>query len=164
MSETPTPADVAAVAEPASGEPAKPIELPDDHPLVKTLAAQKDEIRGLKEKAAELDAIKDAQKSEAERAADALAEARAEAESARAELLRYRVAAEHGITDAKDIELFLTGTDEERLQEQAKTLAARAASASAPRAPKPDPNQGRSGDLNTSTADQFAGAVGDFLN
>ena len=78
---------------------------------------------------------------------------------ATAELLRYRTAAAHGITDAEDIELFLTGTDEETLTRQAKALAARTAAAAGPRAPKPDPNQGRSGATSTSTADQFASAI-----
>src|SRR5699024_10216419 len=105
----------------------------------------KEEIRALKEKARRLDEIEEAQKSDAERAADELARVKAEAESATAELLRYRTAAAHGITDAEDIELFLTGKDEDTLERQAKALAARIEQSSGPRAPKPDPNQGRSG-------------------
>ena len=137
---------------------AKPEQLPADHPLVKALAAQKDEIKALKAKASRLDEFEQAQKSDADRAADALAQAQAEATQATAELLRYRAAAAHGITDAEDIELFLTGSDEETLQRQAKALAART-SPSGPRAPKPDPNQGRSGASPSSTADQFASAI-----
>ncbi|NLD85874.1 MAG: hypothetical protein GX636_08180, partial [Actinomycetales bacterium] len=85
-----------------------------------------------------------------------LAKAQAEAEQARAELLRYRVAAEHGVTDAEDIELFLTGTDEDTLTRQAKALAARNAASTATRAPRPDPNQGRSGERTPSAAELFA--------
>lgn len=148
---------------PADGQnvdaaPSTPEQLPDDHPLVKALAAQKDEIKALKAKASRLDEIDEAAKSEAEKTADALAAAKAEAAEATAELLRYRTAAAHGITDAEDIELFLTGTDEETLVRQAKALAARV-SPSGPRAPKPDPNQGRSGAAPSSTADQFASAI-----
>lgn len=127
--------------------------------------ARKWEQRAKENKGAaeELAQIKDAQKSEAERAADALAQAQADAESARAELLRYRVAAEHGITDADDIALFLTGTDEDTLTRQATRLAERTVAEPRPRSPRPDPNQGRSGPGTASTADQFAGAVGDLL-
>lgn len=139
-------------------------QYPADHPLVKALAAQKDEIKALKARTARLDEIEKEQMTDAERAAEELAKAQAEATTARAELLRYRAAAEHGITNAEDIELFLTGTDEGTLQRQAKALAARSVAASSPRTPRPDPNQGRPGDPNASTADQFAGVVGGLLN
>lgn len=163
--ETPKPTPPPANREEAAGGQEIDFEqYPADHPLVKALAAQKDEIKALKARAARLDEIEDAQKSDAERAADALAQAQADAESARAELLRYRVAAEHGITDAEDIALFLTGTDADTLTKQAARLAARAVDESKPRIPRPDPNQGRSGDAAASTADQFAGVVGGFLN
>ena len=121
--------------------------------------ARKWEQRAKENKSAadELTSIREAQKSDAEKAADALAEARAEADAATSELLRYRAAAAHGITDPEDIDLFLTGKDEETLERQAKALAAR--SSSGPRAPKPDPNQGRSGASPSSTADQFASAI-----
>ena len=123
--------------------------------------ARKWEQRAKENKGAadELAQIRDAQKSDAERAAEALATAQAEAESARAELLRYRVAAQHGITDADDITLFLTGTDEDTLTKQATRLAERAVTESRPRSPRPDPNQGRQGDGISSTADQFAAAI-----
>jgi len=164
MSETTTDATATETPKPTpppsapNGSEAKsePIQLPEDHPLVKTLAAQKDEIKALKERVARLDEIEDAQKTDAERAAEALAKAQAEAEQARAELLRYRVAAEHGVTDAEDIELFLTGTDEDTLTRQAKALAARNAASTATRAPRPDPNQGRSGERTPSAAELFA--------
>ena len=121
--------------------------------------ARKWEQRAKENKTAadELSAIREAQKSDAEKAADALASAKAEAEAARASLLRYQVAAQHGITDADDIALFLTGTDEETLTKQAKRLAERSQSDGKPRTPKPDATQGRSGaDGPKSTADSFA--------
>jgi hypothetical protein len=111
-----------------------------------------------KSAADELAQIRESQKSEAERAADALKDAKAEAEAARAELLRYQVAAKHGITDADDIALFLTGTDEETLTKQATRLAERSSDGK-PRAPKPDPNQGRSGNGTATTADLFAASI-----
>jgi hypothetical protein len=54
-----------------------------------------------------------------------VAELEAELNSTRAESMRLRIATEHGITDADDIDLFLTGTDEETLTKQAKRLADR---------------------------------------
>lgn len=117
----------------------------------------------LRAKAARLDEIEQANKTEAERLAEEAANARTEAEQARAELLRYRVAAEHGITDSEDIALFLTGTDEDTLKRQAERLAARQEAAGQPRAPRPDPNQGRQTRGPASTADQFSAAMSGLL-
>ena len=115
------------------------------------------------EAAKRLSEIEDAQKSESERAADRIAAAEKAADDARREALRYKVATKFGVSD-EDAELFLTGADEETLARQAERLASRSAEASAPRSPKPDPNQGRSGQGAASTADQFAATVGGLLN
>ena len=80
-----------------------------------------------------------AQLSELERAQQAASEAKAQAETARTEALRYRIAAEHGI-DATDAELFLTGGDNETMSRQALRLLERT-----PTTPRPDPSQGASG-------------------
>jgi hypothetical protein len=98
-----------------------------------------------KSAADELVALKQAQMSEAERTAARLAELEREAQTARSEALRYRVATRYGISD-EDAELFLTATDEDTLERQAKALAERSASVSstpstAP-APRPDLTQG----------------------
>ena len=78
-------------------------------------------------KAAEqLAAIEEANKTEAQRAADALAAAQRDAENARAEALRFRIASKFQVSD-EDADLFLTGTDEETLTRQAERLSARAA-------------------------------------
>lgn len=64
MSEEPT-------TEPKPTEPVAevtPVQLPDDHPLVKTLAAQKEQIKELKTVRDELEAIKASQMSDAEKA------------------------------------------------------------------------------------------------
>ena len=71
----PTPANVANLQQ--APDPAQPLLLPDDHPLVKTLAAQKDQIRTLKEtstsnaeKARLYDEIEEANKSEMQKLVD----------------------------------------------------------------------------------------------
>ncbi|HET8537612.1 MAG TPA: hypothetical protein VFL73_10585 [Solirubrobacteraceae bacterium] len=80
----------------------------------------------LKAKAARLDEIEQANKSEIEKANEAKAKAEADAATARAEALRLRVAAKHGISD-EDADLFLTGTDEATLTKQAERLSERVA-------------------------------------
>lgn len=76
--------------------------------------------------AARLAELEESQKTEAQRLADAKAAAEKDAADARAEALRWRVAAKHGISD-EDAELFLTGTDEETLTKQAQRLSDRVA-------------------------------------
>lgn len=102
----------------------KPNELPDDHPLVKTLAAQKAAIKELKAKASRLDEIEEAQKSESEKAADRIAKAEAAAASVPAqvsEALRAHLVALHGI-DTDKAELYLTATEPELLLKQVAGL------------------------------------------
>jgi hypothetical protein len=130
---------------------------------IKRVESKFSDYRDVKAKAEKLDEIERANQSEAERLSEEVNTAKAEADAARAELLRYRVAADHGITDADDIALFLTGSDEETLTKQAKRLQARDEDAGRPRAPKPDRTQGRDTRGSSSTADQFAGAVRDLL-
>ncbi|MBN7378420.1 scaffolding protein [Mycobacterium phage prophiGD16-1] len=94
--------------------------LPDDHPLVKTLAANKIEIKELKAKAARLDEIEEAQKTQAQKDADRVTKAEAEAAtvpSRVANALREHLVSIHKI-DAEDAELFLTGDDPELLLKQ----------------------------------------------
>lgn len=80
----------------------------------------------LKAKAAKLDELEAANKSEIEKAVEARTKAEQAAAQAAAEALRWRIAAEHGIS-VEDAELFLTGTDEETLTKQAQRLAERVA-------------------------------------
>lgn len=99
-------------------------ELPTDHPLVKTLAAQKAEIKDLKGKAARLAEIEEAQKSDAEKANDRIA--RAEAEAAQvpakvAEALKAHLVVLHEI-DTEDADLFLTATEPDLLLKQVTRL------------------------------------------
>jgi predicted nucleic acid-binding Zn-ribbon protein len=100
------------------------LQLPDDHPLVKTLAAQKAAIKELRAKASRLDEIEEAQKSEAERVADRLAKADSEVAgipSRVTEALKAHLVTIHEIAD-EDAELFLTATEPETLLKQVDRL------------------------------------------
>lgn len=105
----------------------------------------------------------EAEKAEAEKAKlSDIERAQAEAQEARdaeakanAELLKYRIAGKHSITDEEDIELFLTGSDEETLTRQAERLAKRN---SGPRNPQPDPSAGPKGDPALTDAEKVAQA------
>lgn len=80
----------------------------------------------LKAKAAKFDEVEAASQSELEKANNRATAAERERDDARAEGLRLRVAAKHGISD-EDADLFLTGTDEETLTKQAQRLTDREA-------------------------------------
>jgi hypothetical protein len=87
----------------------------------------------------ELAALKQAQMSDAERTAARLEQMERETQAARTEALRFRIATRHGISD-EDAELYLTATDEETLERQAKGLADRSAQTTA--RPRADADQG----------------------
>ena len=80
----------------------------------------------LKTKAAELDQIKRANQTEAEKTNERIASLEQELTATKTSALRSRIQAKHGISD-EDAELFLTATDEETLAKQAERLAAREA-------------------------------------
>ena len=114
-----------------AGDEFTPITSQDD--LNKVIASRLERERSkfgdyedLKAKAARLDEIEAASKSELEKAQEAAAAAAAERDKAVADGLRWRIAAKHGISD-EDAELFLTGLDEQTLEAQAKRLADREA-------------------------------------
>jgi hypothetical protein len=75
----------------------------------------------LRQKAEAFDEAQRANMSEADRLKAEAEQARKDAEEARTESLRWRVAAKHGVSD-EDAKLFLTGTDEETLTQQAKRI------------------------------------------
>ena len=120
------------------------------------------DYKELKEKAARLDEMEQASKSELEKANSRISELEAEREAAQAETLRYRVATRYGISD-EDADLILTGTDEETLTRQAERIAARIDEEQRPRSPQPDPTQGRNGQGHANAADQFAAATQQLL-
>lgn len=105
-----------------NGDGEAPMNLPDDHPLVKTLAAQKEQIRALKERTQRLDQIEESQKTEAEKAAERLSEAERRASEAEARALRREVALDHKLT-ADDAALLDTITDEDAMRALASRLA-----------------------------------------
>lgn len=80
----------------------------------------------LKAKASEFDKLEEANKTEAQKQADALLAAQKVAEKATADALRFKVQAKFKIDD-DDATLFLTGTDEATLTKQAERLAERVA-------------------------------------
>ncbi|CQD07255.1 hypothetical protein BN970_01365 [Mycolicibacterium conceptionense] len=125
MSENITAGSESGTAEQVSAtEPEQPKELPADHPLVKKLEIQKAEIKDLKGKAAQLAAIEEAQKSDAEKAADRIAKAEAESASVPAKVaaaLKEHLVGLHQI-DADDAELFLTAEEPDVLLKQVTRL------------------------------------------
>jgi hypothetical protein len=92
---------------------------------VKRATSKYADYKDLQGKAARLAEIEGANQTEAEKAAARIAELETQLGSVQRESLRLKIAAEHGITEADDIDLFLTGTDEETLTRQAKRLADR---------------------------------------
>ena len=128
---TPTPKAVAEAA-----EKGRPGETPEQtiEALRSALAKANDEAKENRLKATELDQIKHAQMSELEKAQAAMQTATQEAAAAKAEALRWRIAAKHGISDE----------DAETLTKQAQRLAS-LATTSNPATPKPDLTQGGQG-------------------
>lgn len=113
---TPPPSDPNGAAE------TDPARLPADHPLVRALAAQKDEIKALKAKAVRLDEIEDASKTEAQRAAEAQAAAEKRLAEAEARVTRRDVALEHSLS-REDAALLDDLTDEDAMRRLAERLA-----------------------------------------
>lgn len=106
----------------------------------KALKAEREARTAAERQAAEfkakLDKIEAANLTDLERAQKEAREALEDAAKARTDALRFRVAAQHGISE-DDAELFLTGTDADTLTRQATRLKERT-----PTAPKPDLSQG----------------------
>lgn len=99
-------------------------QLPDDHPLVKTLAAQKQTIADLKPKAKRADELEQAHMSEGEKTAKRFADLEGEVASVPtkvADALRTHLVELHKI-DKDDAELFLTASDPDLLLKQVTRL------------------------------------------
>ena len=82
---------------------------------------KREDVKGLKSKAAEYDKLVEANKTAEQKAAEAQRAIESRAAEAEAKAIRYQVAAESGISKA-DADLFLTGTDEDTIRAQAKRL------------------------------------------
>ncbi len=101
-----------------------PERLPDDHPLVKTLAALKTENKELKGKAKRADELEQAQMSEGERTAKRISDLEGEVASVPAKVaegLRTHLVELHKI-DKDDAELFLTASEPDLLLKQVTRL------------------------------------------
>jgi len=131
------------------------------------LVAERSARKAAEKKAAEaqarLDEIEAKNLTETDRARKEAETAKAEAAAAKAEALRYRVAAQHQVTD-EDAELFLTGTDEETLTRQAKRLVALRTPPADPQAgvipgPRPDLSQGAKGNQSALNGDPLLQSV-----
>lgn len=125
------------------------------------LAEQKRELRSkysdyedLKAKSRRLDELEEANKTEQQKLTERAEKAERAAEAAQLEILRFKIAAESGITE--NVDLILTASDEETMRKQAELWTSREQEAAQPRSPKPDPNQGRYSTKPASTAEQFA--------
>jgi hypothetical protein len=118
--------------------PSQPIQLPDDHPLVRTLAAQKEQIKELRTKAGRLDEIEEAQKSEVQKALDRAEAAERRALAAETAHLKSSTAARHGVPEE-----LLSGSTAEELEASAQRLIA--FKGTAPNAPSSE-GQGRQGE------------------
>lgn len=131
MSEA-TPEGGATSGETPAADEFKPITTQDDlNTVIKDRVARErakfNDYGDLKTKAARLDEIEQANQTEAEKTAKRISELETELNATKRNTLRLTIATANGITDADDIDLFLTGADEETLTKQAKRLADRAA-------------------------------------
>lgn len=121
---TPAPKETPPEPTPPNDEP-KTVTLTTKQLAERLERAKPADYDDLKAKAAKLDEIEAANKSEIEKATEKATTAEQRAARAEAEALRWKVAAKHGVSD-EDAELFLTGTDEATLTKQAERLSERA--------------------------------------
>ena len=126
MSDTTEPQapDAPVVAQqPQDGEP-KTFDADYVAKLRQEAAKYRTEAKANDEARKELDQIKEAQKSDAEKANDKLTNETRRANEATALALRYKIALVKGIA-IEDADLFMTATDEDTLNKQADRLAQR---------------------------------------
>jgi hypothetical protein len=126
-----TPVEPTEPTAPETSAPAEPIRLPDDHPLVKTLATLREENKVFKSKAGRLDEIEEAQKTELQKAQDRAEAAERRASDAEAARLKASTAAQFGVPEE-----LLSGSTAEELKSSAERLIA--FKGPQPTAPSPD--------------------------
>lgn len=146
MSDQPNPTDKPAETGPKAqqGDPA-------DKPLgengEKALKAERERAASAEKRANELEAqlnkINQANETALEKAQREATEAREQAQQAAVEALRFRIAAETGITD--NVDLILTAADEETMRRQATLWGSRQPDTTTAAGPRPDLTQGGSG-------------------
>ena len=106
----------------------------------------------------QIDAINQANESALEKAQREAKEANEAATKASSEALRFRIAAEKGITD--NVDLILTASDEETMRKQADLWSTRQTDGATP-GPRPDLSQGAKGaPAGTSPEQDFANFLG----
>jgi hypothetical protein len=137
--------------------PAQEAEAPKPADIDWKTKAREWERRAKDNKAAadRLAAIEEASKTEAQKLAERAEKAERELAAAQSASLRSEIALTKGLTPSQAKRLI--GDTREELEADADQLLADLGAASAPRSPRPDPNQGRSpGSGPKSTADSFA--------
>lgn len=105
----------------------------------------------------ELDALKASQLSNEERLAAERDQAVAERDKALTDMLRWQIATRFGIAD-EDVDLFLTGTDEDTLVKQAERLAERTTTTN-PNGGLHVPAEGRNPSVPALNSDDLEGAL-----
>lgn len=154
--QTDTPAD-----EPESTRDESATDEPLGDAGKKALEAERRDKRAAERRAAELEArlkeFEDRDKSEAEKLAERAEAAERSLADLQANALRAEVALDKGLTPSQAKRLI--GSTREELEADADELLKDIGTANGPRAPRRDPNQGRSSSGTASTADQFAAAV-----
>lgn len=117
-------ADPAASQEDQQEPEAKTFDAEYVDKLRKENAKYRTEAKANAEAAKRLAELEESQKSEAEKQAERIAELEKQIEGATVQAVRARMAAKYQI-DPEDADLFLTGTDEETVEAQAKRLSER---------------------------------------
>lgn len=116
------PTDPALPAEPQEGVDPETFDAEYVKKLRAEAAKHRTEAKANAKAAEKLAEIEAANLTEAQKAAAALAAAQSDAEKARADALRFKVAAKFQVND-EDADLFLTGTDEDTLTRQGQRYA-----------------------------------------
>lgn len=151
---------------PAEQPESTPEKSATDEPLgdagKKALDAERREKRAAEKRAAELETrlkeFEDRDKTEAQKLAERAEAAERSLAELQANALRAEVALERGLTPSQAKRLI--GSTREELEADADELLKDIGATNGPRAPRPDPNQGRQSGGAASTADQFAAAIG----
>lgn len=163
MPDAPTPQKTAA-AEPDAEKPQQQKQGdPADKPLgengEKALKAERDRAKELEKQlnaaTNRLNEIERANESALEKAQREAQEAKEQATQASVEALRFRIAAETGITE--NVDLILTASDEETMRRQAELWSKRAPETTA--GPRPDLTQGGSGTPHALNSDGLEDAL-----
>lgn len=131
-----------AVASQGDGD--EPLRQEGINALRRERAAKEAAEKAAREALAKVQEYEDRDKTELQKATEAAAKAAKDAETARTEALRYRIAAKNGITD-EDADLFLNGSDEATITAQAVRYAELAKASTTPPAPSGGPVVPKSG-------------------